>query len=161
MRRFLVRATYAGVPFGLAMWVVFAQRYGARFSWPFAAAAGVGFGAALAAFVAAQQPRLAPPLEGEHVIRHGPANHFKGIEAVGGWLYLTDTRLFFRSHGFNVQNHELSVPLADLVGVDACRTLGIVPNGLRLSLRDRTERFVVENRRAWVTAIGSARGRAG
>ncbi len=38
----------------------------------------------------------------EEIIKKGGANLQKGIEAVGGFLYLTNERLIFESHKFNV-----------------------------------------------------------
>jgi hypothetical protein len=77
---------------------------------------------------------------------------------VGGWLYLTDKRLLFRPHGFNVQRHELSIPLADVADVQTCSTAWVIPNGLHLVTSKVDERFVVEGRRDWVEQIRLARG---
>ncbi len=96
---------------------------------------------------------------GEIDVLEGLANHFKGIEAVGGRLRLTDRRLVFESHSLNFQNHADSWALADIAGVRPVRTLGIVPNGIAVRLVDGTdERFVVSNRTAWIRAIASAIG---
>jgi hypothetical protein len=47
-------------------------------------------------------------------------------------------------------NHVLS----DIIRVEASRTLGIVPNGLKVHLRGGTvERFVVMNRSDWVQRL--------
>src|SRR5690242_11829987 len=61
------------------------------------------------------------------------ANHFKGAEAVGGKLYLTNKRLVFKSHKFNIQNHELSINLFDIDKFDRYKTLGLVNNGLSVA----------------------------
>lgn len=44
--------------------------------------------------------------DSENIIKEGGANHFKGKEGVGGKLVLTDKRLIFKSHKFNIQNHQ-------------------------------------------------------
>ncbi|HZF54168.1 MAG TPA: hypothetical protein VE093_36230 [Polyangiaceae bacterium] len=94
----------------------------------------------------------------EHVIHQGLANHFKGMEGVGGKLYLTNRRLRFRSHAVNIQVHDESYPLDLITTVEPARTLGLIPNGLLVTLGDgRRERFVVHHRRAWVSAITEAR----
>jgi hypothetical protein len=93
----------------------------------------------------------------ETVLRHGPANHFKGIEGVGGKLFLTNKRLRFRSHKINVQTHDESYPIEMIASVEPSRSLGIIPNGLLVHLRDgHRERFVVAGRGDWVSSIRSA-----
>ena len=106
-------------------------------------------------------PRLDPIAEGfdagETIFHFGPANHFKGLESVGGKLFLTDRRLRFRSHAFNVQTHDESYPLGWVRHVEASRTLGIVPNGLLVHFADgRRERFVVGARDVWIAQLGEA-----
>lgn len=92
--------------------------------------------------------------EDETIVLHNGANHFKGIEAVGGKLFLTNKRLRFRSHRFNVQAHDESYPLDAIHAVEAVRTLGIIPNGLVVQLKDgRRQRFVVMNRSAWLAQL--------
>ena len=161
MSRFLKTAIFAGVPFGLLMGLFFAFRYGSSFGLASGLACSVLFGLTIASFAAWQSSRFsrqAPALEGERIRKQGPANHFRGWEGVGGWLYLTDKRLLFRSHGFNVQRHELSMPLAEVADVQACSTAWVIPNGLRLVTEKGAERFVVEGRRDWVDQIRLARG---
>jgi GRAM domain len=90
----------------------------------------------------------------ERVLKTGLANHFKGIESVGGKLYLTNQRLRFRSHKFNVQNHDESIALTRIKEVKATRTLGLIPNGLQVILVDGTaHKFVVNARSEWVQLI--------
>jgi hypothetical protein len=75
------------------------------------------------------------------VVQYGPANHFKGIESK-----------------FNVQSHDESFPVESIASVEPSRTLGIVPNGVLVHLRDgRRERFVVGGRSALVTHLRNAR----
>lgn len=94
--------------------------------------------------------------DNEIIFKEGFANHFKGIEAVGGKLWLTNLRLFFKSHFLNVQPHEESYYLNDLVSVQPVNTLELVPNGIEFTLKDgRTERFVVNQRQDWLTNISS------
>src|SRR5688572_21922907 len=46
---------------------------------------------------------------GETVVFESMASHYRGAEAVGGKLYLTDKRLIFKSHKLNIQNHKLII----------------------------------------------------
>jgi hypothetical protein len=72
---------------------------------------------------------------------------------VGGWLYLTTKRLYFRSHAFNNQNHELVIPLREITNAKRSWTAGIIPNGLTVETAKGRERFVVNGARSWVEAI--------
>ena len=92
--------------------------------------------------------------DGEVLLKEGSANHFKGMEAVGGKMLLTNRRLIFRSHSFNVQTHEETYWLADITSVRTRNTLGIVPNGIAVILNNsREERFVVNERQEWIQKI--------
>ena len=66
------------------------------------------------------------------------ANHFKGIEGVGGKLYLTDRRLIFQSHKLNVQTHQLSIPLSQIQNVVRNKTIGLINNGLMVTTNNKT-----------------------
>jgi|SRR5579859_7621541 len=97
----------------------------------------------------------APVLEaGEGLVHHGPANLFRGIEGVGGWLWMTDRRLAFTPHKMNVQAQPEEWRFPEITRVEAVRTLWVIPNGLKVTLRDgRTRRFVVSGRRTWVDRL--------
>lgn len=60
------------------------------------------------------------------------ANLFRGIEAVEGHIIITSQRLLFESHSLNAQKKPISIPLNEIAGVEMCRTLGIVPNGMKV-----------------------------
>ena len=61
-----------------------------------------------------------------------PANLFRGLEAVGGHLYLTKCCMYFSSHCVNVQAGDTIIPYDDIARIEKCNTLCIVPNGLRI-----------------------------
>jgi len=91
---------------------------------------------------------------GEEVIKKGPANHFKGMESVGGRLYLTNQRVYFKSHPINVQTHELTIELKDIKTIGKRNTLGIVPNGVFIETQQgNTEKLVVNGRKKWLFEI--------
>jgi len=103
---------------------------------------------------------LAPPrqpaegtFEHEPLLWEGPANHFRGIEARGGWLRVTPTRLAFRSHGLNVQNQPFDIARTDIVAVQPIRLFGIFIT-LQVTLTSgRTEKFVVWDRQGLIREI--------
>ena len=118
---------------------------------------GVLFAIIMRWFAARQTKRFSverPDLDGAAILFEGPANHFKGAEGVGGYLWLTSGILLFRSHRFNIQNHECRMPLSEITGVESTKTLGIIPNGLLVRLVSGTqERFVVHKNRDWAARI--------
>ena len=90
----------------------------------------------------------------ESILFQTGANHFKGIEGVGGKLYLTNKRLVFKSHKLNIQNHLLSICLSDIITVDRYKTLNIVNNGLSVTTNQGIiEKFVVEKIDEWVMQL--------
>lgn len=92
--------------------------------------------------------------KGEILVKEGRANHWKGIEAVGGTLFLTDHRLVFKPHGFNIQIHEESISLDQIVSIKASRTFFVLPNQISVELANgRKERYVVWNRKSWIQKI--------
>jgi hypothetical protein len=95
----------------------------------------------------------------EHIIYETPANHYKGLEAVGGKLLLTNERLIFKSHRINIQNHQLSIDLARLVKIDRFKNLGLVNNGISVTTESgTTEKFVVSNVEEWLRRLSSLNG---
>jgi hypothetical protein len=157
----LITGTAFGLPMGLLAGIVIGIAHGfshgALVGLVTVGASGLAFGLSMAGFMTIQRRRFAkarPEFTGEHLLHDGPANHFLNGEGVGGWLYLTERRLLFRSHQFNIQPHELSVPLAEIAEVHPVRTAKIFPNGLRLVTRSGQEdRFVVEANRRWCDEI--------
>ena len=94
----------------------------------------------------------------ETLIKQGSANHWQGWEAVGGRLFLTDQRLIFKSHRLNVQRHETSMELGEVVSIKPRNNFLLVPNGVSIFLRNGyEERFVVWSRRDWITKIRQAK----
>lgn len=134
----------------------------ARKALPAAGMAGAVMPAGAAMPVTATAPvsaaAVGPAPAGEQTIKEGPANHWRGAEAVGGRLWLTNIRLHFKSHGVNVQVHEVSYPIWEIVSVEKQSTLGIVSNGMTVVLQNgQQERFVVEDRDDWIAKIQQAK----
>jgi hypothetical protein len=90
----------------------------------------------------------------EPVIYDGGANHFLNGEAVGGKLFLMNDKLRFKSHRFNIQNHELVMDMAHVKQVDFYNLAGVIRNGLEITLDNgKTEKFVVNKRTVWKDEI--------
>ena len=118
---------------------------------------GLVFGLCMAALVSFNSIKqtVAPLFENsEQVIKAGPANHFQRNISMGGWLYLTNARLVFRSHSFLQKTYELSIPTSNITQAQPCMTMWIIPNGLRITINEGNfEQFVVEQQHAWVATI--------
>ena len=85
--------------------------------------------------------------EAEKVEMEGPANLFRGVEAVGGKLFLTNDRVIFKSHKLNINTGQSDISYDIISEVSPRRTGKLVDNGLRLTLVDGREYdFVVSNR---------------
>lgn len=106
-----------------------------------------------------------PLRPGEQVIKEGAANLQKNIEAVGGRLCLTNQRLVFEAHVFNVQGGTTEVDLPNVQSSRPCWTrflgfLPLFPNSLAVFTMQGDEyRFVLNGRHAWAAAIEAQRNR--
>lgn len=99
----------------------------------------------------------------ERTVKEGAANLQKKIETVGGRLCLTDQRLVFEAHKFNIQGGATEVELSDIQSIRPCwtRFLGLIPlfpNSMAVSTKhDKEYRFVLLGRHAWIAAIDAQR----
>ncbi len=90
----------------------------------------------------------------EMILFDTAANHTKAWESVGGWLYLTTKRLVFKSHSFNIQNHELSINLPDITKIERFKAWYLVNKGLMVSYgSQKTEKFVVQQIEDWLILL--------
>ena len=89
----------------------------------------------------------------------GPANHMMGKEGVGGWLFLLNDTLYFKSHQQNIQVHELQIPLSYISKLKLTKSglRGIFRTGLDVELMDgRVEKYVVNETKIWADSITEA-----
>jgi hypothetical protein len=158
-RRVLRTALRAGLPFGVCMSVFFTLQHGIPGGPIAGVVAGALFGVLLGVIQEAQAKKLAVAgdrYEGEPLLHQGPANHWRNAEARGGWLLLTERRLVFRTHGKNLQNAPLELSLDLVRAVEPARTLGVIPNGVRVVRTDGgEERFVVGDRATWLAKFAA------
>lgn len=95
----------------------------------------------------------------ETIKRQAPANLQRGWESVGGHLYLTNERLVFESHAFNVQSGTTTLDLVGIKDVTKCWTrflnlFPIAPNSIKVETKDGFNlKFVVYNRDKWISEI--------
>jgi hypothetical protein len=104
-----------------------------------------------------------PLRSGETPIKDGAANLQRGIETVGGWLYLTNQRLIFESHAFSIQTGATIIALENITRARKCWTkflnlIPLFPNSVAVATKEGKEyRFVAFNRQAWIDAIEGQR----
>lgn len=86
--------------------------------------------------------------EGEkYLVEKTSANLYKGFEAVGGHLTITDKRLIFNAHKFNIQGGITEILLCDIVSIDKAKSLKIIPNKMIVNTKDgKSYKFVVYKR---------------
>lgn len=157
----------AGVPFGVIMGVILGVTCIALpIKWTLiigisaGVISGLAFGLAISIFIQKQTKKFksmaAEVTNGKEVIMDGGANHFKGAEGVGGWIYLTNEEFIFQSHSFNIQNHKLVIPVENITKVTLATTFGIIKNRLHIEMADgTTEKFVVNESKKWQSKINN------
>lgn len=95
----------------------------------------------------------------EFPVKKSGANLQNGIETVGGHLYLTNHRLVFESHAFNVQHGVTKIKLSNIKDMQKCWTkflgfIPVMPNSLAVYTTQGKEfRFVLFGRDEWIAAI--------
>ncbi|MGQ0673175.1 MAG: hypothetical protein ACT4N2_09905 [Hyphomicrobium sp.] len=159
---------YAGLFFGLVMGLWMAMTNGwlpPKSMGEFVAVAvtiavaGSLFGLLIGLFMASP---LIPSVEdmdlqpGETLQHAGLANHFLNLEGRGGRLALTNSHIIFQPHIANLQRSGLRIARSDIASVAPVKTLGVVPNGLAVTLKSgKTETFVVNGRAAWLAKLAA------
>lgn len=93
--------------------------------------------------------------EDEKEIYSNEANLWRGALSVGGKLILTNERLIFLPHNFNLGfgGKDEYVNLADINSARKVRTMDLIDNGLRITLSNEAElKFVVNinKREKWI-----------
>lgn len=94
-------------------------------------------------------------LETEEVIEiEGPANLFRGIEGVGGKIFLTNKKLIFISHNINFQKGQSNIYYADIQEIIKRKTAKLIDNAIRIkTAKGNQYDFVVNERDLWFEKI--------
>ena len=94
--------------------------------------------------------------DNEKIEIEGPANLYKGVEGVGGKMFLTNQRMIFKSHNYNIQTGQTNIPFMDIEDVIERKLFLIADVGLRVKLKGRKKYdFVVNERNKWIEEINS------
>lgn len=120
---------------------------------------GIIFGVTIYLFTSSRQFEKQTKIDAEEseIVYSDHANHFLNLESVGGKLYLLRNQLIFKSHMANWQNHQLIIDLKDIDKIDYFSTLGIIPNGLKIEVHGKVEKFIVSDRQTWKSLITESR----
>lgn len=161
MIRFIKIFLVAGVLFGVFMGLVFGIISGLQEGLLSGAISGALFGLFISILLAVQEKKFKTLsreiTNGKTIVKEGSANYLKKSERVGGWLVLTSDEIKFMSHSFNVQNSPVEIKLNQIAQVKPVFSLGFIPKGLQIILKDDSiEKFVVNNQKGWIEAIKKA-----
>jgi hypothetical protein len=98
-------------------------------------------------------------LDGEKQIMEGKANKSGWYGSRGGKLILTNQRLLFVDHGFNIRQGGDAISLKDIMSVEPSITfLLVMPIPMPTSIKIRTQsgsvnKYIVTKRKKWVEEI--------
>lgn len=82
------------------------------------------------------------------IICEGPANHKKGANAIGGWLFLSEDAIEFYPHKMNIKAENIPILLDDILNVET--------QGNQLKIQTKTGSaytFVVNKSKLWKQSI--------
>lgn len=97
-------------------------------------------------------------LKSETMIACGPANHYAGAEVRGGWLYLSEQALTFKSHNMNIQNAESKILVSEIQNIENFNQFGVFKTGLIVNLKSGAkEKFILNERPMWLTEFKKIR----
>ena len=99
--------------------------------------------------------RIKPKLtENEKIEIEGLANLLRGVEGVGGKLFLTNKKVIFKSHRINIQKGQTDIEYENIVEISKRKTAKLIDNGIRIKTKDRKEfDFVVNERDIWIEKL--------
>lgn len=91
---------------------------------------------------------------GEKILVDAGANLFRGIEGVGGRMKITDMRILFEAHPFNIQRMPAEIPIDQIRLIRKRNTLGIIPNGILIQTKTGVKyKFVVWGRERLIKIV--------
>ena len=96
------------------------------------------------------------PLEADELIlRKSHASYTCQGDVLSGALYLTDRRLVFVGYILSIDNKYLDeIPLTHIKDLMPEKTFFVIPNVLKvITIKDKTIKFVIENRNDWLADI--------
>ena len=90
----------------------------------------------------------------ENIEIEGPANLFRGMEGVGGKLFLTNKKVIFKSHKLNIQKGQTDINYENITELIKRKTAKLIDNGIRIKTNDGKKfDFVVNEREKWIEKL--------
>ncbi len=90
----------------------------------------------------------------ENIEVEGPANLFRGIEGVGGKLFLTNKNIIFKSHKINIQSGQTNINYDEITEIIKRKTAKLIDNGIRIKTNQGNEfDLVVNEREKWIEKL--------
>jgi hypothetical protein len=120
---------------------------------------GIGFPYAIEKFgdklISKLGKNINPELtQDERIEINGPASLFRGIEGVGGKLFLTNKKVIFISHKLNIQKGQTDIDYENITELIKRKTAKLIDNGIRIKTNDGNEfDFVVNERENWIEKL--------
>ena len=97
------------------------------------------------------KPRL---VENEKIEVEGSANLFRGMEGVGGKIFLTNEKVIFKSHKINIQKGQTDIKYGSIFEIIKRKTARLIDNGMRIKTKDGKEfDFVLNERDTWIEKL--------
>mgnify|MGYP000515953451 CR=1 FL=1 len=98
---------------------------------------------------------IKPELDAEEKIEiEGPANLFRGMEGVGGKMFLTNKKVVFKSHKINIQKGQTDILYENITEILKRKTAKLIDNGIRIKTKDGNQfDFVVNERENWIEKL--------
>lgn len=92
--------------------------------------------------------------QNEYIEIEGPGNLFRGIEGVGGKLFLTNRKVIFKSHKINIRNGQTDIAYENITELIKRKTAKLIDNGIKIKTNDGKEfEFVVNEREKWIEKL--------
>ena len=96
--------------------------------------------------------------DGEVVVKRVRVHLWRGWEAVGGRLRVTNQRLLFDPQSINIQRAPLVIALSDVESVELAKSLRVVPNAVVVhTTAGESFKFSVGGRRKLIDLIDEQR----
>lgn len=116
---------------------------------------GIGFPFIMSKFAKKIEVTINPDLEIDEIIEiEGPANLFRGIEGVGGKIFLTNKKMIFKSHKINIQKGQTNIDYQDIKQVVKRKSIKLINNKIRIITKaNKTFDFIINERDVWYEKI--------
>ncbi|WP_217589252.1 GRAM domain-containing protein [Lentibacillus saliphilus] len=86
------------------------------------------------------------------------ANLKRGLEMVGGRLYVTNERLYFKPHSINIQKDDLDILLDQIRMIEKSKSMGFISNAMTVTTAEGiAHKFVVAKRDKVIDCIQSVK----